>query len=55
MPVTPRVALLSSEPIRPRMAGIGIRYAELARRLPGLGIEVRLPSSAAPSIAGHAS
>ena len=27
-----RVALLSSEPIRPRMAGIGIRYFELARR-----------------------
>jgi glycosyltransferase involved in cell wall biosynthesis len=47
MPVTPRVAILSSEPIRPRMAGIGIRYAELARRLPGLGIEVRLISPAA--------
>jgi len=29
-----RVALLSSEPIRPRMAGIGIRYLELARRFP---------------------
>ncbi len=42
----PRVAILSSEPIRPRMAGIGIRYAELARRLPGLGIEVRLISPA---------
>ncbi len=48
MPPTPRVAILSSEPIRPRMAGIGIRYAELARRLPGLGIEVRLISPAAP-------
>ncbi|HEV7670916.1 MAG TPA: glycosyltransferase family 4 protein [Thermoanaerobaculia bacterium] len=46
--VTPRVAILSSEPIRPRMAGIGIRYAELARRLPGFGIEVRLISPAAP-------
>ncbi len=48
MPPTPRVAILSSEPIRPRMAGIGIRYAELARRLPGLGVEVRLISPAAP-------
>jgi hypothetical protein len=31
-----RIALVSSEPIRPRMAGIGIRYAELARRLPAV-------------------
>jgi glycosyltransferase involved in cell wall biosynthesis len=31
-----RIALVSSEPIRERMAGIGIRYLELARRLPGL-------------------
>lgn len=29
-----RIALVSSEPIRPAMAGIGIRYLELARRLP---------------------
>ena len=29
-----RIALVSSEAIRPRMAGIGIRYLELARRLP---------------------
>lgn len=29
-----RIALLSSEPIRPAMAGIGIRYLELAGRLP---------------------
>jgi glycosyltransferase involved in cell wall biosynthesis len=43
-----RIALLSSEPIRPRMAGIGIRYLELARRLPRLGFEVRLVSPAAP-------
>ncbi len=43
-----RVALLSSEPIRPRMAGIGIRYFELARRLPGLGIDVVLVSPADP-------
>lgn len=48
MPPTPRVAILSSEPIRPRMAGIGIRYAELARRLPEFGIEVRLISPATP-------
>lgn len=30
-----RIGLVSSEPIRPRMAGIGIRYLEMARRLPG--------------------
>ena len=43
-----RVALVSSEPIRPKMAGIGIRYAEFARRLPALGLDVRLVSPAAP-------
>jgi glycosyltransferase involved in cell wall biosynthesis len=43
-----RIALLSSEPIRPLMAGIGIRYLELARRLPGFGLDVRLVSPAAP-------
>jgi len=43
-----RVALVSSEPVRPRMAGIGIRYLELARRLPGCGIDVVLLSPAAP-------
>jgi len=37
-----RIALLSSEPLRRRMAGIGIRYQELARRLPDFGIEVVL-------------
>ncbi|HEV8632191.1 MAG TPA: glycosyltransferase family 4 protein [Thermoanaerobaculia bacterium] len=42
-----RVALLSSEPVRERMAGIGIRYLELARRLPRPGIEVVLVSPAA--------
>jgi len=41
-----RVALLSSEPVRERMAGIGIRYLELARRLPRPGIEVVLVSPA---------
>lgn len=43
-----RVALLSSEPIRPLMAGIGIRYLEFARRLPAEGVEVVLVSPAAP-------
>lgn len=37
-----RVALLSSEPLRPHMAGIGIRYLELARRLPAAGFSVVL-------------
>jgi glycosyltransferase involved in cell wall biosynthesis len=43
-----RVALVSSEPIRPLMAGIGIRYLELARRLPEYGIETVLVSPAEP-------
>ncbi len=43
-----RVALLSSEPIRTRMAGIGIRYLELARRLPVYGVDVVLLSPAEP-------
>jgi hypothetical protein len=43
-----RVALLSSEPIRPRMAGIGIRYLEFARRLAAAGLETVLLSPAAP-------
>jgi len=41
-----RVALLSSEPIRPSMGGIGIRYLELARRLPAAGFDVVLLSPA---------
>jgi glycosyltransferase involved in cell wall biosynthesis len=44
-----RVALMSSEPIRARMAGIGIRYLEMARRLPALGVETLLLSPAAES------
>jgi glycosyltransferase involved in cell wall biosynthesis len=44
-----RVALMSSEPIRARMAGIGIRYLEMARRLPALGVETVLLSPAAES------
>ncbi len=43
-----RVALLSSEPVRPLMAGIGIRYLEFARRLPAAGVDVVLVSPAAP-------
>lgn len=43
-----RIALLSSEPVRPRMAGIGIRYLELARRLPAYGVKVVLVSPARP-------
>ena len=41
-----RVALLSSEPMRPRMAGIGIRYLEFARRLAAAGLTTRLISPA---------
>jgi len=44
-----RIALLSSEPIRPRMAGIGIRYLEFARRLAAAGLETVLLSPATPS------
>jgi glycosyltransferase involved in cell wall biosynthesis len=44
-----RIALVSSEPIRARMAGIGIRYAELARRLPRPGLDVVLLSPADPA------
>ena len=43
-----RVALVSSEPVRERMAGIGICYLELARRLPRPGIEAVLLSPAEP-------
>ena len=44
-----RIALLPSEAIRPRMAGIGIRYLELARRLPRPGIEVVLVTPGDPA------
>ena len=43
-----RVALVSSEPVRSRMAGIGIRYLEFARRLPAHGVDVVLVSPADP-------
>ncbi len=42
-----RVGLVSSEPIRERMAGIGIRYLEFSRRLPEFGVETVLLSPAA--------
>lgn len=37
-----RIALVSSEPIRPRMGGIGIRYAGFARHLSAQGFAVVL-------------
>lgn len=46
-----RVALLSSEPLRAHVAGIGIRYVELARRLPRPGLEVVVLSPADPAAA----
>ena len=39
-----RVALVSSEPLRKRMAGIGIRYLEMAKGLAREGLEVLLLS-----------
>ncbi len=44
-----RVALLPSEPIRAQMAGIGIRYLELARRLPQHGLETVLVTAGDPA------
>ena len=44
-----RVALLSSEPVRPLMAGIGIRYLQFARWLPEAGVDVVLLSPAEPA------
>ncbi|HEX6200973.1 MAG TPA: hypothetical protein VF150_11960, partial [Thermoanaerobaculia bacterium] len=43
-----RVALLSSEPLREKVGGIGVRYLELARRLPAHGVEVVAVSPADP-------
>ncbi len=48
------IALVSSEPIRPTMAGIGIRYAELARRLPTFGFAVRVISPASAEVMAEA-
>lgn len=44
-----RIALLSSEPLRPAMAGIALRYYEMARRLPRTGIEVVLLTPGDPA------
>lgn len=44
-----KIALLSSEPLRPLVAGIGLRYLELARRLPGFGVDVVAVSPADPA------
>ena len=40
----PKAALICGEPIRPRMAGIGVRYLEMARHLPDFGMESVLVS-----------
>jgi len=44
-----RVGLVSSEPIRPAMGGIGVRYVELACCLVRRGFEVHLLSPADPA------
>lgn len=44
-----KAALVCSEAVRPKMAGIGIRYLEFARRLPAQGVDVVLISPAAPA------
>lgn len=44
-----KIALLSSEPLGERVAGIGLRYLELARRLPAHGIDVVVVSPAEPT------
>jgi hypothetical protein len=41
-----RVLLVSSEPLGARLAGIGLRYVEFARRLAAAGMDVRLTSPA---------
>jgi glycosyltransferase involved in cell wall biosynthesis len=38
----PKIALLCSEPIKPEMGGIGIRYLEMARQLPRHDLDVVL-------------
>jgi len=48
--LTGKIALVSSEPLRPRMAGIGIRYLEFARHLSAAGVEVVLSSPAEPEV-----
>lgn len=46
-----RVALVPSEPLRPEMAGIGIRYAEMARHLDLAGLTVILIQPGDPALA----
>jgi glycosyltransferase involved in cell wall biosynthesis len=45
-----RIALVCSEPLRPCMGGIGIRYVEFARHLSAAGLEVALLSPGAPEV-----
>lgn len=45
-----KIALVCSEPLRPSMAGIGIRYLEFARHLSAAGIEIVLTSTAEPEL-----
>lgn len=44
-----RIVLLSSEPLKARMAGIGLRYLEMARRLPRPGLDVVVLSAGDPA------
>jgi glycosyltransferase involved in cell wall biosynthesis len=44
-----RIALLTSEAPRARMAGIAVRYLEMARRLPAAGLEVVLVTPGDPA------
>jgi len=46
-----RLALVSSEPIRAAMGGIGVRYVEMARHLAAGGFDVRLYSPSTVEIA----
>ncbi|MEM1179736.1 MAG: glycosyltransferase family 4 protein [Acidobacteriota bacterium] len=48
-PRTPRLALVPSEALRPQMAGIGIRYLELAKRLPFHGFDVVIVTPGDPT------
>jgi glycosyltransferase involved in cell wall biosynthesis len=43
-----RVGLLCSEPLGERVAGVGLRYLEIARRLPPLGLDVLLVAPGEP-------
>jgi glycosyltransferase involved in cell wall biosynthesis len=55
--VTRRILVLAPEPIRPKMAGMGIRALELARALQGRDLDVRLlvpnPAAEAAAVAGE--